>query len=157
MVRGRQTNSTRNRVSRVSILRPGNHNPHTVANPQSGRNTLQNNSDGLKSDINADPIPLQFLGGVHTGSATTVGIQNGIAFVGATADYAFEQDKGFLSGIIQALIRLRIEWIMACKISSILLAVTFFFEFSTFFGRGLQAKMKVRNEGNYLKSKKVRI
>ena len=54
------------------------------------------------SDIDADPLPPQFLRGMNGGAAAAERIEHYVAFVGTGGDDPFEQGERLLRGIAKA-------------------------------------------------------
>ena len=70
--------------------------------------------DGERSDIDADPLAAEFLGGVDGGAAAAERIEDDVAGIGRGGDDALEQGDGFLGGVAQALGGLGSDWRNVC-------------------------------------------
>ena len=64
-------------------------------------------TDGEVGDVDADPTPAKFLGGVHRGAATAERVEDEIVGVAAGRDDPFEQGDGLLRRVAEAFSGLR--------------------------------------------------
>lgn len=66
--------------------------------------------DGEVGDVDADPVAVEFLGGVDGGAAAAEGVEDEIAGVGGGEEDAYEEGEGFLGGVAEAFGGLGIYW-----------------------------------------------
>ena len=63
---------------------------------------LLDQADGEVGDVDADPMPPEFLRRMDGGAAAAERVEHHVAGVGGGVDDAFEQGEGFLGGVAEA-------------------------------------------------------
>lgn len=66
-------------------------------------------ANGEVGDIDADPAAVKLLRNLNCGATATERIEDNIAFVGRCAENAFEESFGFLGGVAEAFLGLRVD------------------------------------------------
>ena len=68
--------------------------------------TFLDQRNGEMRDVDADPLPVQFMRRMHRGAAAAERIEHHVARVGRGGENTFEQGDGFLRGIAEAFLSL---------------------------------------------------